>query len=77
MKVIDQNLSSAIQIRTLTNDCLVNFTLKDFNVSHTKDGFQWDENEEPFLELLKEELNADPIPLLNQAEGYRVRQKTS
>ena len=50
--------------------------LEGFNVSHTKDGFQWDENEEPFLELLKEELNADPIPLLNQAEGYRVRQKT-
>lgn len=26
--------------------------LEGFNVSHTKDGFQWDENEEPFLELL-------------------------
>ena len=50
--------------------------LEGFDVSHTKDGFQWDENEEPFLELLKEELNADPIPLLNQAEGYRVRQQT-
>lgn len=50
--------------------------LEGFDVSHTKDGFQWDENEEPFLELLKEELNADPIPLLSQAEGYRVRQKT-
>ena len=50
--------------------------LEGFHVSHTKDGFQWDENEEPFLELLKEELNADPIPLLSQAEGYRVRQKT-
>ena len=50
--------------------------LEGFNVSHTKDGFQWDENEEPFLELLKEELNAEPMPLLSQAEGYRVRQKT-
>lgn len=50
--------------------------LEGFDVSHTKDGFQWDENEEPFLELLKEKLNADPIPLLSQAEGYRVRQKT-
>ena len=50
--------------------------LEGFNVSHTKDGFQWDENEEPFLELLKKELNADPIPLLRQAEGHRVRQKT-
>ena len=52
------------------------FHLEGFDVSHTKDGFQWDENEEPFLELLKEELDAEPIPLLNQAEGYRVRQKT-
>ncbi|MYB94501.1 ATP-binding protein [Candidatus Poribacteria bacterium] len=50
--------------------------LEGFDVSHTKDGFQWDENEEPFLELLKEELNEEPTPLLNQAEGYRVRQKT-
>ena len=50
--------------------------LEGFDVSHTKDGFQWDENEEPFLELLKEKLDADPIPLLRQAEGHRVRQKT-
>ena len=50
--------------------------LEGFDVSHTKDGFQWDENEEPFLELLKEELDKEPTPLLNQAEGYRVRQKT-
>ena len=50
--------------------------LAGFDVSHTKDGFQWDENEEPFLELLKEELDEEPTPLLNQAEGYRVRQKT-
>ena len=50
--------------------------LEGFDVSHTKDGFQWDENEEPFLELLKEKLDTDPIPLLRQAEGHRVRQKT-
>ena len=50
--------------------------LEGFDVSHTKDGFQWDENEEPFLELLKEELDEEPTPLLDQAEGYRVRQKT-
>ena len=50
--------------------------LEGFDVSHTKDGFQWDENEEPFLELLKEVLDADPMPLLSQAEGHRVRQKT-
>ena len=50
--------------------------LDGFNVSHTKDGFQWDENEAPFLELLKEELDKEPIALLRQAEGYRVRSKT-
>lgn len=50
--------------------------LEGFSVSHTKDGFQWDENEQVFLELLREHLDSDPIPLLKQAEGYRVRQKT-
>ena len=41
--------------------------LEGFEVSHTKDGFQWDENEEPFLELLKEHLNTTPLPLIDQA----------
>jgi hypothetical protein len=41
--------------------------LEGFDVSHTKDGFKWDENEEPFLELLREHLNADPLPLIDQA----------
>ena len=50
--------------------------LDGFNVSHTKDGFQWDENEGTFLELLKDELDKEPIALLSQAEGYRVRSKT-
>lgn len=49
--------------------------LEGFNVSHTKDGFQWDENEDVFLEFLRDELNKEPMPLLNQAEGYRVRPK--
>lgn len=41
--------------------------LEGFDVSHTKDGFQWDENEEPFLELLADHLNSVPLPLLDQA----------
>lgn len=45
--------------------------LEGFEVSHTKDGFVWEENEEPFLELLYEELESDPLPLLSQAENYR------
>ncbi len=41
--------------------------LEGLEVSHTKDGFQWDENEEPFLELLREHLNAAPLPMIEQA----------
>jgi hypothetical protein len=47
--------------------------LSGFDVSHTKDGFKWDENEGPFLDILKEHLNAGELPLLRQAEGFRVR----
>src|SRR5690606_20500334 len=41
------------------------------DVSHTKDGFRWDENEQPFLELLKEHLDSEELPLLRQCEAYR------
>lgn len=47
--------------------------LEGFEVSHTKDGFRWDENERPFLELLREELEKDELPLLRQADLYRVQ----
>lgn len=47
--------------------------LRGFEVSHTKDGFQWDENEQPFLELLREHLDSDKLPLLRQADLYRVQ----
>lgn len=45
-------------------------------VSHTKDGFQWHGREEEFEEELREILDAEPRPLLKQAEGYRARQAT-
>lgn len=51
--------------------------LDGFDVSHTKDGFRWDENEQPFLELLREHLDSRELPLLKQAEGYRVREPRS
>lgn len=47
--------------------------LDGFDVSHTKDGFQWDENEGPFIGLLDEHLDSGDLPLLRQAEGYRAR----
>jgi len=51
--------------------------VEGFEVTHTKDGFRWEEHEDIFLEFLKEALDKSPIPLLDQAEGYRVRQKPS
>lgn len=48
--------------------------LEGFDVSHTKDGFQWDEEEqEAFLDLLKERLAEEPVPLLRQADQFRAR----
>ncbi len=47
--------------------------LRGIDVSHTKDGFRWDDNEQPFLELLRDHLDSEELPLLKQAEGYRVR----
>ena len=47
--------------------------LEGFDVTHTKDGFRWDENEEPFLQLLKEELSGRGMPILQQVRNYRVR----
>jgi hypothetical protein len=49
--------------------------IEGFDVSHTKDGIQWAEYEDIFLEFLKDRLNEQPLPLLDQAEGYRVRPK--
>lgn len=49
--------------------------LEGFEVSHTKDGFRWDENEEAFRDLLKEHLDSQPLSLLSQAEGHRARLK--
>jgi len=48
--------------------------LSGFDVSHTKDGFRWEEHEELFLELLEGELTAAPMNLLDQAEGHRAKQ---
>jgi Histidine kinase-, DNA gyrase B-, and HSP90-like ATPase len=50
--------------------------LEGFEVSHTKDGFRWDEHEEIVLDLLKAALDAEPLPLLAQAEGHRSRLRT-
>jgi hypothetical protein len=48
--------------------------VEGLQVSHTKDGFQWQGLEEEFHERLREALDAEPLPLLKQAEHYRARQ---
>lgn len=48
-------------------------TLKGFEVSHTKDGFNWsDEDEQEMLELIEKEASNEPN-LLRQADDYRKK----
>lgn len=47
-------------------------SLEGFEVSHTKDGFKWEDHEEPFLQLLHEEIETKDLPMLSQADLYRA-----
>ena len=44
------------------------------NVSHTKDDFNFGSFEDEFIEKLKNELNKEELPILNQAINYRVKE---
>lgn len=46
--------------------------VEGFEVSHTKDGFRWEEYEDIFLEYLKAALEKKPLDLIAQAENYRA-----
>lgn len=46
--------------------------IEGFEVSHTKDGFRWEQYEDIFLEFLKKAIENAPLDLLTQAENYRV-----
>lgn len=49
--------------------------LEGFEVSHTKDGIQWNQYEDTVLRTLKNLLNEDPLPLLRQSkESYKPKQ---
>ena len=50
--------------------------MDDFNVTYTKDALVWYDEEDEFLELLRADLDAEPKPLLKQAENYRAREVT-
>jgi hypothetical protein len=47
--------------------------VEGFAVSHTKDGIQWEDWEDDILAWVKNELDADPLKLLDQAANYRAR----
>ncbi len=44
-----------------------------FDVTHTKDGIQWSEYEDEVLLQIKSQIDSHRLPLLDQAQGYRVR----
>lgn len=46
--------------------------VEGFEVSHTKDGFRWEQYEDIFLEFLKDAVEDAPIDLLAQADNYRA-----
>ncbi|CAE6705942.1 hypothetical protein R69776_00866 [Paraburkholderia nemoris] len=46
--------------------------VEGFEVSHTKDGFRWEEYEDIFLDFLKAQLESEPLDLLAQAYNYRA-----
>lgn len=47
--------------------------VEGFEVSHTKDGFKWDEHEQEVLDKLRSAIEEEPMNLLRQAEQYRAR----
>lgn len=47
--------------------------MDDFNVTYTKDSLVWYDEEEEFIEALRADIDAEPYPLLKQANGYRKR----
>lgn len=47
--------------------------VEGFEVSHTKDGFRWDEHEAEILEQLRSLLREGPLDLIKQANNYRAR----
>lgn len=48
--------------------------MDDFDVTYTKDALVWSDEEDEFIELLKAEMDAAPMPILRQAENHRSRQ---
>ena len=50
--------------------------LDDFTASFTKDGVQWEDTEEDFLNCLKAAMKSPGLDLLKQANGMRVKESS-
>lgn len=50
--------------------------MDDFNVTYTKDALVWSDEEDEFIDLLRAGADAEPLPLLKQAENHRSREVT-
>lgn len=46
--------------------------IEGFDVSHTKDGFRWEEYEDEFLDLLADAIEDGELNLITQAENFRA-----
>jgi hypothetical protein len=51
--------------------------VEGFDVSHTKDGIQWGEDEEDLAWAIRIQLDSDEMPILDQADGYRAKKSAS
>lgn len=47
--------------------------LENVKVSYSKNGFVWQAAEEELIAALRQQLDAEPLPLLRQANGHRAR----
>jgi Histidine kinase-, DNA gyrase B-, and HSP90-like ATPase len=47
--------------------------VEGFDVTHTKDGIQWHGYEDDVVEAIRQQMDLIDMPILDQAEGYRVR----
>lgn len=47
--------------------------VEGFDVTHTKDGIQWNGYDDEVVEAIRKQIDSHEMPLLDQADGYRVR----
>ncbi|MBL0197029.1 MAG: hypothetical protein IPQ09_22925 [Myxococcales bacterium] len=51
--------------------------VEGFDVTHTKDGIQWGDDEQDIAYAIRNLLDEEEMPLLDQANGYRAKKSAS